>query len=41
MLVLLLIVALIILSLMFGGFQEGTKSSGLAPLCPACASAAK
>ena len=29
-LVLLLIVVLIILSLMFGGFQKGTKSSGLA-----------
>jgi hypothetical protein len=29
MLVLLLIVVLIILSLMFGGFQKGTKSGGL------------
>ncbi len=40
MLVLLLIVALIILSLMFGGFQKGTRSGGLgppAPLCTACA----
>jgi hypothetical protein len=39
MLVLLLIAALIILSLMFGGFQKGTKSGGLAPpgpLCTAC-----
>ena len=36
MLVLLLIVALIILSLMFGGFQKGTKSGGLAPLRPLC-----
>jgi hypothetical protein len=32
MLVLLLIVVLIILSLMFGGFQKGTKSSGLGPM---------
>ncbi len=39
MLVLLLIVVLIILSLMFGGFQKGTKSSGLAPLCTGCTSA--
>jgi hypothetical protein len=29
MLVLLVIVVLIILSLMFGGFQKGTKSGGL------------
>jgi hypothetical protein len=36
MLVLLLIVALIVLSLMFGGFQKGTKSGGLAPLGPVC-----
>jgi hypothetical protein len=28
----LLIVILIILSLMFGGFQKGTKSSGLGPV---------
>ena len=41
MLVLLLIVVLIILSLMFGGFQKGTKSSGLAPWCTACVSAAE
>jgi len=34
MLVLLLIVVLIILSLMFGGFQKGTKSSGLGPTAP-------
>ena len=42
MLVLLLIVVLIILSLMFGGFQKGTKSGGLsqmAPSCTACTSA--
>ena len=30
--VVLLIVILIVLSLMFGGFQKGTKSSGLGPL---------
>jgi hypothetical protein len=36
MLVLLLIVVLIILSLMFGGFQKGTKSSGLGPMTPLC-----
>ncbi len=29
---LLLIVLLIVLSLMFGGFQKGTKSSGLGPV---------
>ena len=40
-LILLLIVVLIILSLMFGGFQKGTKSRGLAPLCTACASVTK
>ena len=34
MLVLLVIVVLIILSLMFGGFQKGTKSGGLGPLAP-------
>ncbi len=37
MVVLLLIVVLIILSLMFGGFQKGTKSGGLGPLRPLCA----
>ena len=36
MLVLLLIAALIILSLMFGGFQKGTKSGGLGPPGPLC-----
>ena len=39
MLVLLVIVVLIILSLMFGGFQKGTKSGSLGPpgpLCTAC-----
>jgi hypothetical protein len=29
---LLVIVVLIILSLMFGGFQKGTKSAGLGPV---------
>jgi len=36
MLVLLLIVVLIILSVMFGGFQKGTRSSGLGPTAPGC-----
>jgi hypothetical protein len=36
MLVLLLIVVFIILSLMFGGFQKGTKSGGLSPMAPSC-----
>jgi hypothetical protein len=27
---------LIILSLMFGGFQKGTKSGGLGPMTPLC-----
>jgi len=31
--IVLLIVILIVLSVLFGGFQKGTKSSGLAPLC--------
>ena len=42
MLVLLVIVVLIILSLMFGGFQKGTKSGSLGPpgaVCVACTSA--
>ena len=39
MVVLLVIVVLIILSLMFGGFQKGTKSGSLAPLCTTCTSA--
>jgi len=38
-LVLLAIVVLVILSLMFGGFQKGTKSGSLAPLRTACTSA--
>ena len=41
MLVLLLIAALIILSLMFGGFQKGTKSGGLAPAGPLCTACVK
>ena len=39
MLVLLLIVVLITLSLMFGGFQKGTKSGGLGPMTPLCTTA--
>jgi len=39
---LLVIVVLIILSLMFGGFQKGTKSSGLGPVrAPAIAFASQ
>ena len=42
LLVLLVIVVLIILSLMFGGFQKGTKSAGLGPVrAPAIASASQ
>jgi hypothetical protein len=32
------IVVLIVLSLLFGGFQKGTKSGSLTPLSPAVAS---
>jgi hypothetical protein len=32
------IVVLIVLSLVFGGFQKGTKSGSLAPVSPAVAS---
>ena len=39
LLVLLVIVVLIILSLMFGGFQKGTKSGSFAPLSPPLTSA--
>jgi hypothetical protein len=39
LLILLLIVLLIILSLMFGGFQKGTKANSLGPLCTSCTSA--
>ena len=38
--ILLLIVILIVLSLMFGGFQKGTKTNTFAPLCTTCASLA-
>jgi hypothetical protein len=40
--ILLLIVILVVLALMFGGFQKGTKSGSLAPaasMCTACGSA--
>ena len=40
MLVLLAIVVLVILSLMFGGFQKGTKSGGLGPMAPVCTACA-
>jgi hypothetical protein len=36
--IVLLIVILIVLSVMFGGFQKGTKSNGLAPLSSSCTS---
>ncbi|HET9971011.1 MAG TPA: hypothetical protein VFQ68_22425 [Streptosporangiaceae bacterium] len=41
MLILLVIVVLVVLALMFGGFQKGTKSGRLAPasMCTACMSA--
>jgi hypothetical protein len=34
MFVLLLIVALIVVAILFGGFQKGTKSGSLAPAFP-------
>ena len=34
-----LILALVVVALMFGGFRKGTKPSGLAPVCPTCTSA--
>jgi len=37
--IVLLIVLLIVLSVLFGGFQKGTKSGGFGPLCTTCASA--
>ena len=40
--IVLLIAILIVLSVLFGGFQKGTKSNGLAPLghwCTSCTSA--
>ena len=36
--VVLLIVALIVLSVLFGGFQKGTKENGLGPVRPAAVS---
>jgi len=33
-------VVLIILSMMFGGFQKGTKSGSLGPLAPSCTACA-
>ena len=30
--ILIIVVVLIVLSVMFGGFQKGTKATGLAPL---------
>jgi hypothetical protein len=37
--IVLLIAILIVLSVLFGGFQKGTKSNGLGYLCPSCTSA--
>ena len=37
--VILVILILIVLALLFGGFQKGTKSSGLAHFCTTCTSA--
>ena len=37
--ILLLIVVLVVLALMFGGFQKGTKSGSLAPSSPLVTSA--
>jgi hypothetical protein len=37
--VLLLLVVLVVLSVMFGGFQKGTKSGSLAPAVPFATSA--
>jgi hypothetical protein len=37
--IVLLIVILIVLSVLFGGFQKGTKSNGLARSCTSCTSA--
>jgi hypothetical protein len=34
-LILVVIVVLVVLALMFGGFQKGTKSGGLGPSFPA------
>ncbi len=38
--IVLLIALLIVLSVLFGGFQKGTKSGGFGPLCATCTSAA-
>jgi len=37
--IVLLIALLIVLSVLFGGFQKGTKSGGFGPLCATCTSA--
>jgi Tfp pilus assembly protein PilX len=37
LLIVLAIAILIVIALAFGGFQKGTKSNGLAPLTPSCA----
>jgi nitrate/TMAO reductase-like tetraheme cytochrome c subunit len=37
--VVLLIVVLVVLSLLFGGFQKGTKENGLGRFCTSCTSA--
>jgi hypothetical protein len=37
--VLILVVVLIVLSLMFGGFVKGTKANGLGRFCTSCTSA--
>jgi cytochrome c-type biogenesis protein CcmH/NrfF len=37
--IVLLIAVLIVLSVLFGGFQKGTKSSGLTRFCTTCTSA--
>jgi hypothetical protein len=37
--VVLLIVVLIVASLLFGGFQKGTKENGIGRFCTSCASA--
>jgi hypothetical protein len=39
MLILLIVVVLVVLALMFGGFQKGTKSGSLAPPSPPLTSA--
>jgi hypothetical protein len=39
--ILVLIIVLIALSVLFGGFQKGTKSSGLGPVAPIRISASR